>query len=174
MKFSIVVVLAVLVSGCTYIDNPSKLMLRQQPTAKVAVAYKYLNYGERTHRSELIKFTGVDPVRTQWCAAFVNAVLTDSGIPGSETVSDYPLTARSFLTWGDPVTMPQPGDIVVFPRGNQGWQGHVGFYLGTTIVNNTVYYQILGGNQRNKVSIELYRANRALGIRRAAIPTKIN
>jgi len=54
----------------------------------------------------------------------------------------------------------------VFPRGNQGWQGHVGFYLRTIEVNGTEYYYILGGNQSNKVSIELFRANKSLGIRR--------
>ena len=75
------------------------------------------------------------------------------------------MTARAFLDWGTKVSEPKAGDIVVFPRGNQGWQGHVGFYLRTIEVNGTEYYYILGGNQSNKVSIELYRASGALGIR---------
>ena len=54
----------------------------------------------------------------------------------------------------------------MFPRGNQGWQGHVGFYLKTENINGVDYYVILGGNQNNKVSVKTYRANTALGIRR--------
>ena len=76
--------------------------------------------------------------------------------------------ARSFLDWGIPVSKKniQPGDIVVFPRGDQDWKGHVGFYIKTQIVDGKEYYYILGGNQKNKVSLELYRSNRALDIRR--------
>ena len=59
------------------------------------------------------------------------------------------------------------GDIIVFPRGNEGWQGHVGFYLNSVVKNNKTYYRILGGNQNNAVSIDLYPAKKALGIRRA-------
>jgi len=42
----------------------------------------------------------------------------------------------------------------------------VGFYVGTEFKNDRKYYRILGGNQSNMVNIELYLANRALGIRR--------
>ena len=134
------------------------------PTLKAA---QYLNYTERTHRAELRELTGVDPVRTEWCAAFVNAVLEESDIPSNNN-HKYPLTARAFLDWGRKVDKEdiKPGDIVVFPRGNQGWQGHVGFYLKTQTINGVDYYLILGGNQRNKVSIVAYRASRSLGIRR--------
>ena len=107
-------------------------------------------------------------MRTEWCAAFVNSVLNESEIPGSESVSDVPLMARSFLTWGDKILKEdiRPGDIVVFPRGNIGWQGHVGFYLKTQVINGRDFYLILGGNQNNKVSIVAYPASKALGIRR--------
>jgi uncharacterized protein (TIGR02594 family) len=129
-------------------------------------AANYLGYTERTHRAELKELTGVDPVRTEWCAAFINAVLEESGITSNNN-HKYPLTARAFLDWGMSVSKEdiKPGDIVVFPRGTQGWQGHVGFYLRSTDINGVEYYYILGGNQSNKVSIELYRASRALGIR---------
>jgi uncharacterized protein (TIGR02594 family) len=131
-------------------------------------AYNYYGLHESTNRQELRSYTGVDPVRTEWCAAFVNSVLHESGIPGSESVSDVPLMARSFLQWGTLVAKEdiQPGDIVIFPRGDKGWQGHVGFYLQTHVKDNIEYYLILGGNQSNKVSIEMYRASQALDIRR--------
>ena len=138
----------------------------EPPARQTMVAWQYLNYGETSHRQELKAFTGVDPVRTEWCAAFLNAVLRESGIEGSESVSDYPLTARSFLHWGEAVEVPEIGDIIVFPRGNAAWQGHVGFYFGSVNVDGVEYYKILGGNQDNKVSVELYPAHRALSIRR--------
>ena len=57
----------------------------------------------------------------------------------------------------------QRGDLVIFPRGNQGWQGHVGFYVGSDDQGRWV---ILGGNQDNTVSYRLYNPRRAIGIRR--------
>ena len=120
---------------------------------------------ERQNRSELRELVGVDPVRTEWCAAFVNAILEIEGIPGSETVSENPLMARSFLEWGSPIN-PQDierGDIVVFPRGREGWKGHVGFYVGRAKDGSWI---ILGGNQANQVRYDLYDPKRALGIRR--------
>ena len=144
-----------------------RIVVKQDnPTIK---AIQYVGLTERTDRQELKEYTGVDPVRTEWCAAFVNAVLDETGIEGSASVSDYPLTARSFLQWGTKVTTPEPGDIVVFPRGNSSWQGHVGFYLKTIQVSGVDYYMILGGNQNNKVSIVPYRASKALGIRRSLL-----
>jgi len=168
----LIIILAVVLSACT---NPNlEINHREFPRTEIHVsndnptikAAQYLNYTERTHREELRELTGVDPVRTEWCAAFINAVLEESDIESNKD-HKYPLTARAFLDWGHKVSKEdiQPGDIVVFPRGNQGWQGHVGFYLKTEIINGIKYYWILGGNQSNKVSIVRYRASNALGIR---------
>ena len=139
---------------------------RNSTPTHVILATKYLDFSERTHSNELAELTGVNVRRTEWCAAFINGLLRQLNEPGSESVSEYPLTARSFLSWGRGVTEPKMGDIVVFPRGNQGWQGHVGIYVGSRTMNGVEYYSILGGNQNNKVSVELYRANKALDIRR--------
>ena len=133
----------------------------------VVTAQPYIGLQERQDRKEIRELVGVDPVRTEWCAAFVNAVLNESGIPGSESVSNVPLMARSFLTWGETIQDPKAGDLVVFPRGKVGWQGHVGFYVGSIYRNDVEYYRILGGNQNNSVNIEIYPASKALGIRRA-------
>lgn len=127
-------------------------------------ADEYEGFNEVQHQSVLREYVGVDPRRYEWCAAFANAVLHDVGIPGSESVSDYPLMARSFLTWGEAVNGdPQPGDVVVFPRGNSTWKGHVGFYVSTTPNGNWI---IIGGNQDNSVSYATYNPNRALAVRR--------
>ena len=177
MKITLVILLVLTTTGCSQslgdVELPrerpvfSKILDdRPGPPIQTMIASQYLNYNELTHRTELRKLIGVDPVRTEWCAAFVNAVLRDSGLEGSESVSNYPLTARSFLHWGNEVQEPMTGDLIVFPRGNQGWQGHVGFYFGTVEVGGITYYRVLGGNQNNQVSIELYPASKAISIRR--------
>lgn len=160
------------VAACT---TPGNTVEKVTPRAVISVkngnpairAYSYIHYTERTHRAELRELTGVDPVRTEWCAAFANAVLEESNIESNNT-HKYPYTARAFLDWGQAISKDdiQPGDVVVFPRGNSSWQGHVGFFLRKVDVNDIEYYAILGGNQSNKVSIKLYRASKALGIRR--------
>jgi uncharacterized protein (TIGR02594 family) len=76
--------------------------------------------------------------------------------------------ARSFLEWGDPVDKPEQGDIVIFTRNGSNWQGHVGFYVSTKIVNGEKHYSVLGGNQDDAVSIKQYPVSDLLGIRRAS------
>ena len=144
-----------LLAGCT---------VESEPFDTVSVATEYIGLNEYQNRRQLQALTGVDPVRTEWCAAFVNAVLDLEGIPNNDN-HKYPLTARAFLDWGSPIN-PQDikrGDIVVFPRGTQSWKGHVGFYVGRHASGNLV---ILGGNQNNSVRYDLYDPKRALGIRR--------
>ena len=154
-----------LLAGCgVTIKTPS-------PPDPVLNALRYIGFSEISQRYELSTLTGIDPVRTQWCAAFVNSILNMSDIPGSETVSDNPLTARSFLKWGEPVDPAdiQRGDIVVFPRGRSDWQGHVGFYVDTRIIDGYPMYVILGGNQDNTVNYDLFAPSTALDIRRYVI-----
>ena len=153
-------VLALLLSGCVVTPPP--------PTNITDIAVYFVGYDERKHRAALRDLMNVDPVRTEWCAAFVNAILHLEGLPGSESVSDAPLMARSFLRWGESVLREdiQRGDIVIFPRGREGWQGHVGFYIETVYEDGVEYWSILGGNQDNTVSYELYAAKRAIAVRR--------
>lgn len=79
---------------------------------------------------------------TPWCALFVNGVLQECGIPGTNS-----LAAASFCTWGQPMADPSYGCILVFsrPGGN-----HVGFYLG----ERADAYRVRGGNQGNAVKDE--------------------
>ena len=138
-------------------------------TDSVVTAQPYIGLSERQDRGAIREFVGVDPVRTEWCAAFVNAVLEVDGIPGSSSVSDHPLMARSFLTWGESVSPEdiQRGDIVIFPRGDKGWQGHVGFYVET----QDGRWVILGGNQYNQVRYDFFKPSRAIAVRRYVEPT---
>lgn len=100
---------------------------------------------------------------TPWCAAFVGSVLARSGLPNTGS-----LEARSYLKYGKKLTKPVPGCIVVFWRESpSSWQGHVGFVyadLGDTL-------QVLGGNQRDSVSLQEFPKSQVLGYRMPIEPT---
>lgn len=102
---------------------------------------------------------GVMDDETAWCAAFVGAMLKRAGIKGTGK-----LNARSYLDWGTPVARKdaQPGDVVVFKRGNSSWQGHVAFF----VKDRGALIDVLGGNQSNAVNIKGYHSAALLGIRR--------
>ena len=138
-------------------------------TDSVITAQPYVGLSERQDRKEIRELVGVDPVHTEWCAAFVNAILEIEGIPGSASVSDNPLMARSFLQWGERIERADilRGDVVVFPRGREGWKGHVGFF----VEEKDGKWMILGGNQSNEVRYDLYDPARAIGVRRYVAPS---
>jgi uncharacterized protein (TIGR02594 family) len=155
------VIIFLLLGGCV------PQLKSTQSTFSLEIADVFVGMNERSNRAELKEFMGIDPVRYEWCAAFVNAVLELQGIPGSKSVSKYPLLARSFLSWGEEVSDEvQPGDIIIFPRGREGWQGHVGFYVETQYVDGVKHYLILGGNQDNGVTYELFPARFVIAQRR--------
>ena len=173
MKKQYLLLSLILLAGCTkgnsaqdYTVALTEEIVIEQPQTKIDIAKQFLDFSAKSHRRELKEFIGIDPVRIDWCAAFVNAVLHEMGIPGSESVSQYPLVAKSFLGWGKRVKEPKQGDVVVFHRGTQPWQGHVGFYYGTVYEKGKKYYQILGGNQDKSVTIQLFLARSAISIRR--------
>lgn len=91
-----------------------------------------------------------------WCSSFVNWVLVQSGFKGTDMAN-----ARSFLSWGKSLDKPKIGDIVIFSRGNEPWQGHVAFFLDKS--NGLVF--VLGGNQSNRVGINGYQEGMVLGYR---------
>lgn len=128
----------------------------------VVASSKYLGLHEVADRQELSRLVGVDPVRTEWCAAFVNTILEQQGYPTTNS-----LLARSFTDYGEPVFGdPEPGDIVVLRRGTEGWQGHVGIYLDTKVRNGKTYYVLISGNDDDSVRIGQFNANRLITIRR--------
>lgn len=95
---------------------------------------------------------------TAWCSLFINYVCMKSGLPYTKK-----LNARSWLDVGTKVTTPKAGDIVVLWRNHpDSWEGHVGIYLAGDDKNIAV----LGGNQSDAVSTQLYPASRLLGFRR--------
>ena len=110
------------------------------------------------------KMPPIDPMRTPWCAAFANAILSRSGF---ETTNS--LMARSFLHWGSKTKDPKEGDIVVLKRGRGNQLGHVGFFQGYEIIDGTTYVKVLGGNTDRAVQVGYYPIDKVLGFRTATV-----
>ena len=174
IKFIGLALIMLLVPGCENLMSRdtavTRIFINNSNPSYVLYAASYVGLQERQDREQLRSLVGVDPVRIEWCAAFINAILERHSIPGSDSVSDTPLMARSFLNWGTSVEEPRRGDIVIFKRGNSSWQGHVAIYLGTVERNGRTYYRILGGNQNDSVNVIEYPVSALLGIRRIDNP----
>lgn len=100
---------------------------------------------------------------TAWCSIFVCAMFERVGIKSTRSAA-----ARSWSTWGVDVLNPyMPADIplgsvVVYSRGSNVTQGHVGFPVG---VNAAGHILTLGGNQADQVSISPFHPGRIVAVR---------
>lgn len=121
-----------------------------------SVASQFIGMHERTHRNILSAAIKVDPARIPWCAAFLNAVLTQTGLEGTGSNQ-----SRSFLRYGVATHEPRKGDIVVLGR-------HVGIFDGHTYRNGRRYVAVLGGNQGKQVRVSYFHESRVLAYRRAS------
>lgn len=101
-----------------------------------------------------IKRGGIKSDEVPWCAAFVGAMLEQSGVVSTRFES-----ARSYLDWGQKLTHPVYGCVAVFSRDGGG---HVGFVTGLA---NDGKLLILGGNQSNAVNIRAFGRDRLTGLR---------
>jgi len=93
---------------------------------------------------------------TPWCSAFANWALRQAGLTGSGSAA-----ARSWLSWGVPLSRPVPGAIAVFSRPPNPGSGHVAFVVSA----DANQLQVLGGNQGDAVSIHSYPHARLLALR---------
>jgi len=107
--------------------------------------------------SRIIGQGGVGNDEVPWCAAFVGACLQLSGYQSSRS-----LAARSYLAFGDALSDPKRGCIVVLSwrAGNQR-KNHVGFFLKEK--NGRVF--LLGGNQGDSVKIASFPASHVKALR---------
>lgn len=95
----------------------------------------------------------LNPLQANWCAAFVNGVLAANGEPG--TTGPGKNVATSFMNWGEPASQPQPGDVLVQPRGHPagGIGGHVGIAAGPIAQGSgQTYYLMQSGNYAGHVA----------------------
>lgn len=145
------------------VSAPSIFQAFKKEKKHVSIAKRYEGLSARKDRRTLKTVIKVDPIRIPWCAAFANAVLRKAGYEGTGS-----LMARSFLKYGRKTRRPSEGDIVVFKRGRNRYAGHVGFYMGETIIDGIKYILVLGGNQRKAVNVALYPKRKVLGYRKIA------
>lgn len=106
---------------------------------------------------------------TSWCSSFVNWTMQQAGVRGTDSAA-----ARSWLTWGQAVpkeaAQVKPGDVIVFPRGNNPAQGHVAIV--SEVLDNGMV-RVIGGNQGVRgehydgVTYSDRSLASALGVRRA-------
>jgi uncharacterized protein (TIGR02594 family) len=100
---------------------------------------------------------------TPWCSAFANWTVQGVGIAGTGKPN-----ARSWLSWGIEVDHPCDGAVAVLWRGvPAGPQGHVAFVCDPFPRPGRI--QLLGGNQGNRVGLQLYPLRRVLGYRVPAV-----
>lgn len=91
-----------------------------------------------------------------WCGLFVATCLAEDGIPAAPIA----VRAKSWAAWGQNLAEDRlaPGAVLVFERTGGG---HVGFYVG----ENGTSYQVLGGNQGDRVSLVWIAKNRCIARR---------
>ncbi len=88
-----------------------------------------------------------------WCSSFVCYCLEKAGYPSTKSAA-----AASYLAYGDEVKEPTVGTICVFTRKGGC---HVGFYVSETADS----INVLGGNQKDQVSIALFPKAHLLALR---------
>lgn len=105
--------------------------------------------------------------KTAWCAAFACSCLEHVNIRSPRSAK-----AAHFLRWGVELDAPRLGCFLVFSRGldPKSDQAHVGMYDPTGLAEDEFHYPVLGGNQKNCVSVAPYAKRRLLGIRWPAKP----
>jgi uncharacterized protein (TIGR02594 family) len=125
-------------------------------------ASSYVGLHERSNRTQIKTVTKVDPVRTPWCAAFVNGILAQVGMKG--TGSNL---AISFTKYKTATSNPVKGDIVVIRTGRSR-RGRAGNHVGIfeKFVGNRV--AVLGGNQSNKVKVSYFSKSSVISYRKVA------
>ncbi len=95
-----------------------------------------------------------------WCSVFMNWIAMKAGYERTNKAN-----ARSWLSVGNSVEQPEPGDVVIFWRESiNSWKGHVGLFVGYSRDLTRVY--CLGGNQNDQVGISAYGNDRVIGFRR--------
>lgn len=152
-----------LTENSTGSDAPKSDILDRFPWMDLAIRKKGLHEGrDNAALRKFLKSDGKtlgDPAKLPWCGDFVETCVAVT-LP-NVLVPTNPYLARNWMKFGHTVE-PCFGAVMVFWRGSKsGISGHVGFYYSEDNKN----YQILGGNQSNKVSIVSLSKTRFLGAR---------
>jgi uncharacterized protein (TIGR02594 family) len=145
--------------GTPYQLQPAK------PQELVSIARRQLGItevpgaGSNPRIIEYLKTTTIDAKAyndsTAWCSAFVNWVVKQGGIRGTNSAA-----ALSWRRWGEDAHGPGLGAIAVIDHRNGS--GHVGFVAGVTTRGRVI---LLGGNQRDAVRYSVFGTSNIVGYR---------
>lgn len=95
--------------------------------------------------------------KAAWCSSFLDWVFRQADIEGTGSA-----LARSWLDWGQKISTPRRGCVVVLERQDpKGWQGHVGLFL--RMEEEKIF--LLGGNQQDEVCEYHYPLSSVLAYR---------
>ena len=133
-------------------EGPPGTGASQGISASVDEAMKLVGLNESKDQQLLMKYMktggrGLTGKQNAWCARFVNAIVTQAGMPG---VAGW--GAKEFLSWGKGVGAKEEvlkGDVFVFDRPEAGaGAGHVGVYTGNQRKNaqGQTEYEMIQGN----------------------------
>lgn len=104
-----------------------------------------------------VLITGFSDDDVPWCGLFAAIVAHRAG----KAVPQSPLWARNWVNFGTAASkLAGLGDALVFSRPGGG--GHVGFYVG----EDRTAFHVIGGNQKNRVSITRIAKARCIAVRR--------
>lgn len=122
-----------------------------------------------SHNARIVEYhtatsLGASDDETPWCASFVNWVLQQEGITGTNSAA-----ARSFVKWGVESEL-ELGALVVLKRGTKAWQGHVGFLYSSS----DEYVELLGGNQSDSVNVTRFKRSDVIAVRKQKTPSQSN
>lgn len=147
--------------------NIDSAQIIELPLVKEARKFYYLKEiaGDRNEEQIItfFKAVGVKKVNSEdesWCSVFISYCAKNAGF-------EYPKSsvAKNWLNFGETITNPLPGDLVIFWRDSPTyWSGHVAIYLGERSENGDLV--CLGGNQNDMVCIRTYSKEKVLGYRR--------
>jgi uncharacterized protein (TIGR02594 family) len=92
-----------------------------------------------------------------WCSSFLQWCLSQAGLRGPDSA-----LARSWLSWGRPLSQPLLGCIVVLWREQRDSpKGHMGLFL----KQDSNHIHLWGGNQLDEVREHVYSNDMVLGFR---------
>lgn len=123
------------------------------PLPWLSEARRHLGLQEGTKAAD--RLMKLDTAAIPWCGAFVAMCM---GALPRESLPGNPLWARDWMKFGRFIPEPALGAVAVFQRPGGG---HVGFVAG----HDRTTLHILGGNQRDRVSIVKVAKARLLGLR---------
>lgn len=114
-----------------------------------------------------IGFTHIFTDKKGWCSEFVNWCLLKAGLKGTKSA-----VAVAFATWGQPIDVPNFGDIVLLSdKSGSKEVTHIGFVI--ALRDKQIW--VLGGNQDDEVNITKFKESRVVMYRTfttaAPIPT---